>query len=164
MSTISALPCSAVVRMPAWDPVKLTAGTSRASIAMATSAIEMRSPAVRSMSSSRRVWGLGDLRGEVDQRVGRLAHRRDDHHHVVSGLVGLDDAAGDVSDSICVGERGAAELLYHECHAVDECRSGSDAHQRLPVRRFEPFRGPETLDRTSTTLGTRRRPILGGLT
>ena len=45
MSRISAFQVSAVVRMPAWDPVKLTAGTSRASIAMATSAIEIRSPA-----------------------------------------------------------------------------------------------------------------------
>ena len=71
MSRISALPCSAVVRMPAWDPVKLTAGTSRASIAIATSAIEIRSPAVRSMSISRgcgasEIWVARSINPSVD--------------------------------------------------------------------------------------------------
>src|SRR5688500_1798186 len=49
-----ALVWASLVTMPDWDPVKLTAGMPRAFRAMERSAIEMRSPAERSMSSSRR--------------------------------------------------------------------------------------------------------------
>ena len=50
---IRALPCTDVVITPACDPVKERALAPRASIAIATSALEMRSPEVKSMSSSR---------------------------------------------------------------------------------------------------------------
>ena len=49
-----ALVWASLVMMPDCEPVKLTAGTLRALRAMESSAIEIRSPAVRSMSSSRR--------------------------------------------------------------------------------------------------------------
>ena len=52
-SMILALPCTPSVMTPAWLPVNERALKPRSEIAMATSAIEMRSPAVISMSSSR---------------------------------------------------------------------------------------------------------------
>jgi hypothetical protein len=45
--------------MPDWLPVKLMASPPSSRMAIESSAIEMRSPAVRSMSSSRRS-GLGE--------------------------------------------------------------------------------------------------------
>ena len=62
---------------PAWEPVNERASCPRLAIAMASSAIEIRSPAVSSMSSSRGVRQRRDLLGEVDQLVGGVAHRRD---------------------------------------------------------------------------------------
>ncbi len=56
---ILALPCTESVITPAWEPVNDRAVKPRSEIAIATSAIEMRSPAVRSMSSSR-AGGRGD--------------------------------------------------------------------------------------------------------
>ena len=52
-SMILALPCTESVITPAWEPVNERAVQPRSAIAMATSAIEIRSPAVSSMSSSR---------------------------------------------------------------------------------------------------------------
>ena len=49
-----ALEWLSVVMMPLWLPVKLMAGTPKAFKAIDRSAIEIRSPEVRSMSSSRR--------------------------------------------------------------------------------------------------------------
>src|SRR5664280_2790494 len=50
---IRALPCTESVITPAWLPVNDRASSPRLAIAMASSAMEMRSPAVSSMSSSR---------------------------------------------------------------------------------------------------------------
>ncbi len=50
---ILARPCTASVITPACDPVNERASMPRPAIAIASSAIEMRSPAVSSMSSSR---------------------------------------------------------------------------------------------------------------
>src|SRR5450759_3098103 len=50
---IRALPCTESVITPAWLPVNDRASSPRLAIAMANSAMEMRSPAVSSMSSSR---------------------------------------------------------------------------------------------------------------
>ncbi len=49
-----ALVCAPSVMIPLCDPVKLTASTPRACSAIPRSAMEMRSPAVSSMSNSRR--------------------------------------------------------------------------------------------------------------
>src|SRR5580658_9574464 len=53
MSMIRARPCAASVITPAWEPVNDRASRPRAAMAIASSAIEIRSPAVSSMSSSR---------------------------------------------------------------------------------------------------------------
>ena len=53
MSMILALPCTESVITPACEPVKERAVKPRSEIAIATSAIEIRSPAVSSMSISR---------------------------------------------------------------------------------------------------------------
>ena len=52
-SRMRALPCRVSVMMPAWEPVNDLAVTPRSAMAMASSDIEMRSPAVSSMSISR---------------------------------------------------------------------------------------------------------------
>ena len=58
-SRILALPWSVSVTIPACEPVNETAGTPSASTAMHSSAIEIRSPAVSSMSISRPPGALG---------------------------------------------------------------------------------------------------------
>ena len=58
-SMICAVPCLESVITPAWMPVNDRASTPRLAIAIASSAIEMRSPAVSSMSSSR-AGGIGE--------------------------------------------------------------------------------------------------------
>ena len=55
ISTILALRCAVSVTMPACEPVNDTAGSPWSMIAMQSSAMEMRSPEVRSMSISRAV-------------------------------------------------------------------------------------------------------------
>ena len=50
---ILALPCTESVMTPACEPVKRARAVAEVAIAIATSAIEIRSPAVSSMSSSR---------------------------------------------------------------------------------------------------------------
>ena len=52
-SMIRARPCTEVVITPAWEPVNERASYPRLWMAMASSAMEIRSPAVSSMSSSR---------------------------------------------------------------------------------------------------------------
>jgi len=52
-SRMRALPCRVSVMMPAWEPVNDLAVTPRSAMAMASSDMEMRSPAVSSMSISR---------------------------------------------------------------------------------------------------------------
>ena len=115
-SMIFALPCSVSVRMPAWLPVKLTAGWPRSSTAIDSSAIEMRSPAVSSMSISRPPGRSRDVVGEADEIVGRLAHRRDDDDDVVARPARPHDVIGHGTDAIRVGDRRPAELLHEERH------------------------------------------------
>ena len=76
----------------------------------------MRSPALMSMSSSRRS-GLGrDVVGQAEQVVGGLAHGADHHDHVVALALGVHDVIGDGADAVGVGHRGAAVLLDDETH------------------------------------------------
>ena len=53
MSRILADPCDESVRIPACEPVKLTAGTPRELSVIARRAMEIRSPALSNMSISR---------------------------------------------------------------------------------------------------------------
>ena len=85
-------------------------------MAIASSAIEMRSPAVSSMSSSRPRRQRADLLGEVEQLVGGVAHRRHGDDDVVAGLAGVDDALGDPLDALGVGDGRAAVLLHDQAH------------------------------------------------
>jgi hypothetical protein len=85
-SMILALPCSASVMTPAWLPVNERACSRGRRSPSPTRAIEIRSPAVISMSSSRGGGFGADLVGQVEQLVGAVAHGRDDDDDVVAGL------------------------------------------------------------------------------
>ncbi len=113
---ILALPCVPVVMTPACDPVNDRASAPSEWMAIATSALEMRSPEVSSMSISRGGRRGADLAGQVEQVVGGVAHRRDDDDDVVARLLGLDDALGDTADPVGVRHRGSAVLLHDERH------------------------------------------------
>ena len=111
-------PCraSVSVTIPACEPVNDTAGTPRSMIAMQSSAIEMRSPAVSSMSISRPCGLARHVVGEAHEVVGGLAHRRDHDDDVVAVAPGAHDVVGDGPDAVGVGDRGAAELLDEQAH------------------------------------------------
>ena len=53
-----------------------------------------------------------DLMGEIDQPVGRLAHRRDGADDPQAALLGVDEPPRDVPDLVRVGDRRAAELHH----------------------------------------------------
>ncbi len=55
---------------------------------------------------------------QVLQLVGRVAHRRYDHDHTVTGLAGGDNALRDPFDAVGVGERRAAILLHDKSHGA----------------------------------------------
>ena len=118
MSMIFALPCTESVITPACEPVNERAVKPRSEIAIATSAIEIRSPAVRSMSISRAGGSGLTAPGEVEQLVGGVTHRRDGHDDVMAGLLVLHDPARDPLDGVGVGERGAAVLLHDNAHGL----------------------------------------------
>ena len=74
ISSIFASPCASLVRIPACDPVKLTASRPSAWIAMASRAIEIRSPAVSNMSISRAggdalTWSASAIRSSVVEPI-----------------------------------------------------------------------------------------------
>ena len=99
-----ALPCDDVVITPACEPVYERASYPRLWIAIASSAIEMRSPAVSSMSSSRPggsglTWWARSSSSSVVSPIAETTT-----HHVVAGLAGGDDALGDPLDALGVGD------------------------------------------------------------
>ena len=98
ISTIRALPWLVSVTIPACEPVNEIASRPRSLIAIETSAIEIRSPAVSSMSISRGCGSVETCARELDELVGRVAHRRDDDADLVPGRGRLDDAARDALD------------------------------------------------------------------
>ena len=59
---------------------------------------------------------VGDLFGQVDQQVGVLAHRADDHHHLMALLLGTDGLSRRGEDLLAVGNAGAAKLLDDNGH------------------------------------------------
>ena len=103
---------------PAWLPVNERACMPRFAIAMASSAIEMRSPDVRSMSSSRAGGQRRNLGCEREQVVGGIAHRGHHDAHVMALFAGRDDALRDLLDALSVGDRRAAVLLDDEAHGL----------------------------------------------
>ena len=123
-STMRAAPCVASVIMPAWLPVKERASKPMLWIAIASSAIEMRSPLESSMSSSRGRGHRRDLCGEVEQLVGACRPSRDTATTTsLPGLAGLDDALGDALDALGVGDGRPAVLLDDQAHVVSRGES-----------------------------------------
>ena len=100
--------------MPACGPVRLMAATPRAWRAIDTSVALWCSPVASRTSSSRGSGLVGDGRGEAQQLVGRVAHRRHDDDEVVAGRAFARDAPGDALDAVRAGDRRAAELLDDE--------------------------------------------------
>jgi hypothetical protein len=84
-------------------------------IAIASSAIDALARAQQDVELAGR-GDRGDLRGEVDQLVGRVAHRAHRHDDVVPGAARLDDALGDPLDALGVGDGRAAVLLDDQRH------------------------------------------------
>ena len=105
--------------MPAWLPVKEADSTPRAPSAMETSAIEIRSPAVSSMSMFARRPRGRDVVGQADQVVGELAHGRDDDDDVIAGGARPRHVIGHGADAIGVADGRAAELLNDQCHGIN---------------------------------------------
>ena len=58
-----------------------------------------------------------ELLGHRQQLVGRIAHRGDDDHDLMSAARGLHHALGDVSELLDVGDAAAAVLLHDDRHA-----------------------------------------------
>ena len=69
-----------------------------------------------------RVRIVRDLAGEVDQPVGRVAHRRDDDADLVAGRGRLDDATRDALDLVGARDRRAAVLLDDDAHGPETYR------------------------------------------
>ena len=69
--------------IPAWLPVKEADSTPTVLRAMLTSAMEIRSPAVKQHVHFAGRTVRRDLVGQKNEIVGELAHRRDDDHDLV---------------------------------------------------------------------------------
>ena len=113
---ILALPWVPVVITPACEPVNDRACAPSDSMAIATSALEMRSPAVSSMSISR-AGGAGQTclaRSSRSSVVSPMAETTTTTS--LPCLLGLDDALGDAADPFGVRHRGSAVLLHDERH------------------------------------------------
>jgi hypothetical protein len=115
-SMMRALPWLESVMTPAWLPVNERALAPRFWIAMASSAIEIRSPAVSSMSSSRPGGQRRHLLRQVEQLVGVVAIALHDHDDVAAGLLGGHDPLGHPLDALGVGHRRATVLLHDQAH------------------------------------------------
>ena len=114
MLAIRALPWRLSVVMPACGPLRLIAGDAQG--------VEGHRDERRALVLAGReehvelalVGRLGDRRGQAEQLVGRVAHRRNDDDEVGAGGALAGDPAGHTPDSIRVGEAGATEFLNDE--------------------------------------------------
>ena len=128
-SMMRALPnCSSVIT-PACEPVNDCASSPRLAIAMARTAMEMRSPAVRSMSSSRAGGHRRNLLGQVDEIVGAVSHGRHHDNYFVTGLTVFENSLGHPLHRFRIGYRGPAKLLDDYAHCslfliADKFRAG----------------------------------------
>ena len=109
--------CVVSVMMPAWLPVNEAAGTPSSASAMHSRDIEIRSPAVSSMSSSRPGPHSAHVLGEADEPVGGLAHGADHDDDIGATAPCAGDMVRDGTDAVGVADRGPAELLDNEGHA-----------------------------------------------
>ena len=117
-SMMRALPCVESVITPACEPVNDWASRPRLAIAIASSAIDIRSPAVSSMSSSRPGGsGLTRLAKSVGPSVvSPIAET--DHDDMVTGLARGDDPLRYPLDAIRVGHRRATVFLHDKSHGA----------------------------------------------
>src|SRR5262249_5066054 len=102
------------------------------------------------------VRAVGDLVGEADQPVRRLAHGRDDDDDPVAVLDRPHDAPGHALDLRRVGDGGATVLLDDQRHGVGHATPGAGGGSRAgPARRGRTGRqGVSSPDSTRrTTVG-----------
>ncbi len=102
------------VLMPIWAPVRLTALYPSASTAMAISATLTCSPVESSMSISRAGGRSLTWLARSISEIRVLAHRADDHHHLVAFLLCANRLAGGSQNHLGVGDTGTAELLHDQ--------------------------------------------------
>ena len=100
--------------MPAWAPVSEMAGVPIAWRAIETSVALWCSPVARRTSSSRESGSSVMRRGQLEQLVGRVAHRGHDDDQLRPGGTLAGDPPRHPADPVGIGERGAAELLDDE--------------------------------------------------
>jgi hypothetical protein len=117
MSTMRALPCTASVMIPACEPVNDFAGTPRSCSAIASSDMEMRSPAVSRMSSSRS-GGRSLIRAAIVTRSSVVLPMAETTTTVwlPSRWVRATRSATGTLHAIDVADRGPAVLLDHDAH------------------------------------------------
>ena len=97
--------------IPAWEPVKLTAWTPVVHDRHAEQGHRDPLPGGEEHVQLPAVRVLGHVVGQPDEVVGGLAHRRDDHDHLVALAMGPDDVLGDGPDPVGIRDRGPAVLL-----------------------------------------------------
>ena len=78
----------------------------------------------------------GDVVRQADEIVGGLAHRRDDHDHVVAASPRPRDMIRHCADAIGVGDRGAAELLHDQCHGLPRYRADAAIPDEFPAESY----------------------------
>ena len=148
-SMIRAPPCADVVITPACEPVNERASYPRLWIAIASSAIEIRSPAVSSMSSSR-PGGSGLTcwaRSSSSSVVSPIAETT-----TTTSLPALrvrDDPLGDPLDPLGVGDRRAAVLLHDEPHESSSSGHGP-ARSRVHSTAATVYRQGDEIDASGT--------------
>ena len=75
---------------------------------------------------------VGDLLGEVDQVVGLVAHRADDHHDLVAVLLGANRPPGGRLNLFRIGDARAAEFLNDDSHrflVILDCSVSHGGHR-----------------------------------
>ena len=141
MSTIRAVRCARLVRIPACAPVSEIAGVPAACSAMASSGAVIVSPLLSSMSISRDGGSAGDAMSKRDQLVGGVAHGADHDDDLDSGVHRLADPARDPAQLDRGRDAGAAVFLDDTAsrrthpRACRSCAAAapSSAPQRLRV-------------------------------
>ena len=107
-------------------------------------------------------WQRRDLLGEIEEFIRGVAHGGDHDHHLVTGLLGIDDAPGHTLDALGVGHAGAAELLHNQGHKRRVYRRSTvpratpEPRSSAPSQRDPTDMGrPESTRRARSTQGHR---------
>ena len=113
---IRALPCVESVITPAWDPVNERA--SQAEVGDRHGQQRHRDPLARGEQHVQLAarGQRADLRGQVEEFVGGVAHGGHHHDDGMPGLAGRDDALRHPLDAVGVGHRGSTVLLHDKRH------------------------------------------------